>query len=100
MDTKSTKIAITFPKKLVLRLREKASVEYGFDVPEIIRKLAADYLDEPFKDEWVITPEMEERYSKDVEETEKLLREGKIKAAHSLQELREQIESEDDLELV
>ncbi len=94
MNTQTTKIAITFPKVLMSRLRDRAEAEYGFSVPEIVRKLAADYIDNPQDEAWTITPEQEAVYIKDIAETEKLLAEGKVVAASSGEELRKQIEEE------
>jgi hypothetical protein len=95
MSTQTTKIAITFPTTLVYRFREKANTEYGFDVPEMVRKLMADYIDDDPRDKvWSITPQQEAAYMRDDVEAEKLLAEGKIAAATSVEELRTQTEEE------
>lgn len=94
MNTVTTKIAITFPNRLVARLRDKAEFEFGFDIPEIVRKLVADYIASPLHDTSYLTPEQEAKYSADIQETKKLLKLGKISAANSLQEFKKQIEND------
>ena len=42
------KIAITFPITQLSRAREKAKKELGFNIPELIRHLVADYLTRGF----------------------------------------------------
>jgi hypothetical protein len=96
MDTPlSTKIAITFPIRLIDRLKDKANFEYGFDIPNMIRKLVSDYVDDPVETTEYLTHQQEARYLRDIEETLALRDEGRVKAAYSAKELQKQIEEED-----
>lgn len=94
MNTQTTKIAITFPIKLASRLRDKAEFEYGFDLPEMVRKLAANYVDQDIEPFSYITSKQEAAYVADIQRTKLLLVKGKIKAARSTKELRQQTEAE------
>lgn len=94
MNTQTTKIAITFPTVLAQRLRQKAGEQYGFDLAEIVRKLAADYVDEPSDFIEYVSKSQEAQYEEDWEETKSLMAKGKITPASSIKELRNQIEQE------
>jgi hypothetical protein len=94
MSAITTKIAITFPTRLAARLKEKAAFEFGFDIPEIVRKLVADYVTAPTLNSEYLTPGQEAKYLSDIEETKKSLKKNQAPVAQSLKELKKQIESD------
>ena len=90
------KIAITFPTTQLNRAREKARQEFGFNVPELLRHLMANYLqDAPAKSSRErLSPKAEERLTKEVEAFYKNDFKGS-KSYTSAQELIQALETDD-----
>jgi len=72
----------TLPTTPVSDLREKAEFAYGFHAPRTEK----------------LTPQQEKKYAQDIKKTLELVAKGKIKPAHSVKELRQQIEEEEEEE--
>lgn len=94
MSITATKVAITFPTRLISRLKNRAASEFGFDVPEMVRKLVADYVSSPSTEVDHLTADQEKKYLQDINEIQSAMKNGKTPVAHSLQELRQQIEND------
>lgn len=61
------KVAITFPLTQIKRAKEKAKRELGFNLPELVRYLVADYLRDTIVPQEKLSPKALKRLNKEVE---------------------------------
>ena len=76
------KIAITFPVPQIERAKIKAKREFGFNLPELVRYLIADYLKTPIPDAEMPTLKALERMNQEAKDFFK--NEWEQKAIHQL----------------
>lgn len=91
------KIAITFPTRQLKRAKQKAKDELGFNFPELVRHLVANYLQtQPTRfDSLRISEEGKQIYLRDLHDFYKGQEQNPQPGARSAEELMAQLEADE-----
>jgi hypothetical protein len=88
----TTKVTISFPDTLVRRAKQRSAEQFGFDFPELVRKLVADYI-EDVTGEWV-DPEYSKILIQAKKETDAEIAAGTDHTSYSWEAFKKDLEAD------